>query len=105
MIAPIEPLNTRSLEEIRSEIEQQAKIFKALGHPTRLYLANYLRNGEQCVCDLQALVGDDISTVSRHLNVLREARIVSSRKVGSFMYYSLELTCLETFLSCIRNTP
>ena len=81
-------------------IEQQAKIFKALGHPSRLVMVNALRAGTQCVCELQALVGADMSTVSKHLSVLREAGIVTSQKKGTSIYYSLALPCLDTFLQC-----
>ena len=44
-------------------IEAQARIFKALGHPSRLLMVDALRDGEKCVCDLQALVGDDMSSI------------------------------------------
>lgn len=81
-------------------IAEQAKIFKALGHPSRLLMVDALRDGEKCVCDLQALVGDDMSTVSKHLSVLREAGIVSTDKRGTNIYYQLSLCCLETFLTC-----
>ena len=79
----------------RERIAAQARIFKALGHPSRL-----LRSGEKCVGDLQALVGGDISTVSRHLSVLREAGIVTSEKRRTSIYYSLAIRCLDSFLAC-----
>lgn len=50
--------------------------------------------------DLQALVGDDMSTVSKHLSVLREAGVVFTEKRGTNIYYRLALCCLDTFLSC-----
>lgn len=84
-------------------IAEQAKIFKALGHGSRLLMVNALRGGELCVCDLQLLVGDDMSTVSRHLTVLREAGVVAARREGVNMYYRLELSCLESFLACTRT--
>lgn len=87
----------------RSLLQEQAKIFKALGHPSRLLMVDTLQNGEKCVCDLQAVVGDDMSTVSRHLAVLREAGVVSSRKEGTTIYYRLELCCLGKFLNCTRD--
>lgn len=90
------------MERHRSFIIEQAKIFKALGHPSRLLMVDALRGGEQCVCDLQVLVGDDMSTVSRHLAVLREAGVVGSRKEGTNIYYRLELCCLDSFLGCTR---
>ena len=81
-------------------IEAQARIFKALGHPSRLLMVDALRDGEKCVCDLQALVGDDMSTISKHLAVLRDAGVVTRRKQGVNIYYSLALCCLDQFLAC-----
>ena len=81
----------------------QARIFKALGHPSRLLMLDALRDGEKCVCDLQALVGDNISTVSKHLAVLREAGIVAHEKRGANIYYRLCLPCLDSFLACTRD--
>ncbi len=80
-------------------IEAQAKIFKALGHPSRLLMAEALSHGPLCVCELQELVGADMSTVSRHLSVLKGADIVADEKRGQNVYYSLKLTCLSQFLS------
>ena len=88
----------------RRYIEEQAKIFKALGHPSRLLMAEALSNGPLCVCDLQKLVGADISTISRHLSVLKGAGIVSDEKKGQNVYYSLKFTCLGQFLSCTATT-
>ncbi len=81
----------------------QAKIFKALGHPSRLAMCDALRSGEKCVCDLQALVRQDMSTVSNHLSILREAGIVTSERRGTNMYYRLSLCCLDTFLKCTED--
>lgn len=84
----------------RLYIAEQAKIFKALGHPSRLLMVDALKDGEKCVCDLQQLVGDDMSTVSKHLSVLREAGVVFSEKRGTNIYYRLALSCLNNFLKC-----
>lgn len=81
-------------------ITEQAKIFKALGHPSRLLMVDALRSGEKCVCDLKNLVGGDMSTVSRHLSILKEAGIVSADKRGANIYYRLAICCLDAFLSC-----
>ena len=81
-------------------IAAQARIFKALGHPSRLLMVDALREGEKCVCELQALVGDDMSTISKHLAVLREAGVVSAENRGTSIYYRLTLCCLDTFLQC-----
>jgi ArsR family transcriptional regulator len=81
----------------------RAKIFKALGHPSRLMIVEYLCHGEQCVCKLQALVGSDMSTVSKHLAVLKDAGIVQDERRGTNIYYSLRMTCVSTFLRCVGN--
>ena len=82
--------------------EGRAKIIKALGHPTRLFMVEELAKGERCVCDLTELVGADISTVSKHLTVLNNAGIVSDEKRGSQVFYSLRVTCILKFLSCVE---
>ena len=81
-------------------ITEQAKIFKALGHPSRLLMVDAMRSGEKCVCELQALTGADMSTVSKHLSLLKEAGVVSSEKRGTNIYYKLTLCCLDSFLAC-----
>ncbi|MBQ9452965.1 MAG: winged helix-turn-helix transcriptional regulator [Desulfovibrio sp.] len=88
------------MDAYREYIEAQAKIFKALGHPTRLLMVDALRTGEKCVCELQTIAGADMSTVSKHLSILREAGVVSSEKRGTNIYYSISLCCLDSFLAC-----
>lgn len=78
-----------------------AAVFKALGHPARLLMVDALRNGELCVCDLQDMVGSDMSTVSRHLSVLRTAGVVESRREGTNIYYRLSLPCVPGMLDCL----
>lgn len=87
-------------ERKRLFIAEQSKIFKALGHPTRLLMVDALRDGELCVCELQELVGDDMSTVSNHLAILRTAGVVATEKRGKNIYYSLTMCCLDSFLGC-----
>lgn len=87
----------------KRSLDGQAKIFKALGHPSRLLMVDALRGGEKCVCELREMVGDDMSTVSRHLAVLREAGIVTSEKRGTSIYYRLKLSCLGNFLECTAH--
>lgn len=84
----------------QSYIAAQAKIFKALGHPSRLTMVTALRDGEKCVCELQQMLGFDMSTISKHLAILKEAGVVSTEKKGTSVYYKLTLACLDTFLTC-----
>ena len=81
-------------------LAEQANIFKAFGHPSRLIMAEALTRGPLCVCDLHKLVGGDLSTVSRHLAVMKEAGVVDDEKRGTNVFYSLSLGCLDTFLRC-----
>jgi ArsR family transcriptional regulator len=78
--------------------EARASIFKALAHPTRLYILEQLREEEQCVSELTELVGADASTVSKHLSILKSAGLVQSRKHGTTVYYDLACGCLNQFM-------
>lgn len=64
-------------------------ILKALADENRLRALYALQGGELCVCQLIALLNLAPSTVSKHLSILRTARLVQSRKDGRWMYYSL----------------
>lgn len=88
----------------KSEIySETAKVLKAMAHPTRLYILDQLKEREHCVCELQELLGIDMSTVSRHLSVLREAGIISSRRVNNQIFYKLECRCVLDVYQCIVN--
>ena len=64
-------------------------VLRALADENRLRVLFALRNGELCVCQLIALLELAPSTVSKHLSILRSARLVESRKDGRWMYYRL----------------
>lgn len=87
------------------ELEPLAGVFKALGHPVRLMIVEMLLDGERCVCELQKDSGRDMSTVSSHLNVLKNSRIVSCEQRGKNVYYSLCCPCLSSVLSCLQESP
>ena len=84
-----------------SNLEKQAAVFKALGHPSRLLMVRALAEGERCVSELQSLVGSDMSTVSKHLSVLKNAGVVRADKRGNSIYYELVYPCLKDILSCV----
>lgn len=81
----------------------RAEIVKALAHPTRLMMVDKLSAGECCVCDLQALAGADMSTVSKHLAVLKRAGFVQDEKRGLKVFYRLCCPCLGGFFGCVEN--
>jgi DNA-binding transcriptional ArsR family regulator len=81
----------------------KAEIIQAAGHPIRLAIIDFLRGGEQCVCDIAVHVGAKRSNVSRHLAVMLKAGIVDCRKDGLKMIYSLKTPCILNFLSCVTD--
>lgn len=87
----------------KSLSEQQAAIFKALGHASRLMMVKALGTGDKCVNELHELVGGDLSTISKHLTVLKNAGIVETYKQGNFVFYHLTLQCVSTFIQCLEN--
>jgi DNA-binding transcriptional ArsR family regulator len=89
-------------EETRSRYQLRAAVFKALAHPSRLLMVDELSRGERCVCELTELVGSDISTVSKHLSVLRRAGIVQDDRRGLQVFYRLRCPCILRFLDCIE---
>jgi DNA-binding transcriptional ArsR family regulator len=70
-------------------LEAQAELLRILAHPARLHILELLREGEVCVCHIQAVIGERQSTVSQHLMALRAARLVRTRKDGLRVYYRL----------------
>jgi ArsR family transcriptional regulator len=84
-----------------ADYKRRAQVLKALGHPSRLAMVESLLEGEKCVCELQELVGSDMSTVSKHLSVLRNAGLVADRKEGLKVYYSLRMPCVARFFECV----
>jgi len=83
--------------------EARAVIVKALAHPTRLFIVNELSKGERFVCELREEIGADISTVSKHLSVLKSAGIVEDDKRGLQVFYRLRVPCIMNFFGCVEN--
>ncbi len=87
----------------RVKYEARARIVKALAHPTRLFIVDELsRSGQKCVCELTEMIGADMSTVSRHLALLKGAGIVEDEKRGSMVYYRLRVKCILNFFECVE---
>jgi DNA-binding transcriptional ArsR family regulator len=80
----------------------RARVLKALAHPTRLWMAEQLANGERCVCEFVDAVDADFSTISKHLSVLKQAGIVEDDKRGKQVYYRLKVPCVLKFMSCVE---
>ena len=83
--------------------EARARVIKAMAHPTRLFMVEELSKGERCVCDLTEMVGADVSTVSKHLSLLKNAGIVEDDKRGTQVFYSLKVPCVLNFFTCVES--
>lgn len=80
--------------------EKQAEIAKAIAHPLRIAVVDFLKDGEQCVCDIAEHVGSERSNVSRHLSIMVSAGVLECRKEGLKVFYSLKTPCILEFFSC-----
>jgi DNA-binding transcriptional ArsR family regulator len=88
---------------ISVELEGMGYFFKTLGDETRLKIVHALQAGELCVCDLSEALGMSVSAVSHQLSILRGARLVSHRREGKVVYYSLSDGHVRGVLRSIRT--
>ena len=89
--------------QTHTRLAARARVLKALAHPTRLFVVDELSRGERCVADLQGMIGADMSTVSKHLAVLRQAGILDDEKRGNQVFYSLLVPCVMNFFGCVES--
>lgn len=87
--------------DAQARYRTQAKMLKALAHPTRLFLVDELSHGERSVRHLTDLVGAEMSTVSKHLSQLKHAGLVADEKRGSQVFYRLTTPCTMKFFQCV----
>jgi len=87
----------------QSRLEARARILKALGHASRLMIVEELVAGEKCVAELTEAVGSDMSTVSKHLSLLKSVGLVEDRRQGTQVFYRLLAPCVLGFFECVEN--
>jgi DNA-binding transcriptional ArsR family regulator len=87
----------------RSQFAKQARMLKVLAHESRLMIVERLNDGECSVGDLRKLVGIDLSTVSKHLALLRAHGIVADRREGTTVYYRLLAPCVCNLFPCVTK--
>lgn len=78
--------------------QQLARVFKALGDPTRVRLVSLIaaaEGAEACICDLTEPVGLSQPTVSHHMKLLADAGLVTREQRGKWAYYRLEPEAFE----------
>lgn len=82
-------------------LASRVAVIKALAHPSRLIIAEALQGGPVCVGDLEKLIGADMSTVSKHLSLMRGVGLVTCERRGVQVFYQLACVCLPDFLRCV----
>lgn len=82
--------------------EYKASIFQALAHPTRIAILEVVREGEVPARAIQDRLGIEQANLSQHLAILRSRQIVSSRKEGNQVFYSLRNQVLGQVLDLMR---
>ncbi len=86
----------------KEHYQARARVLRALAHPSRLAMVEELSLGERCVCELRDCVGGDLSTVSKHLSLLKSAGLVQDEKRGVQVFYRLKVPCVLNFLGCVE---
>lgn len=81
----------------------QAHLLKVLTHPARLAILNILRDGEHCVCHMEAYLGYRQAYISQQLMVLREAGIIQDRRDGWNVFYRVVEPRVFTILTAVEQ--
>lgn len=89
---------------VNERLRLKAEVFKAMGHPLRLGVIELLKDGEKCVCDIVEHLGTGMSNISKHLSVLKKAGIVTDRRDGLKIMYSLTMPCALDFIKCVEGS-
>ncbi|PRA82477.1 transcriptional regulator [Microbacterium sp. MYb66] len=87
------------------DAERVARVFKALGDPTRVRLLSLIAagaGGEACICDLTEPVGLSQGTVSHHMKLLAEAGLVTREQRGKWAYFALNGDAMDAAASALR---
>lgn len=90
------------------ESNRAVRLFHALSDPTRLSILQHLRFGERCVCELTDSLDAAQSRLSFHLKVLKDAGLVTDRREGRWMYYTLStdaFTEVAEYVESMASAP
>jgi DNA-binding transcriptional ArsR family regulator len=90
-------------KKIKAKYEARANVIKAMAHPARLLMVDELSRGKRSVQELTDLVGSDMSTVSKHLSILKNVGIVSDERAGTTIFYRLKMPCILGFFGCVET--
>jgi ArsR family transcriptional regulator len=93
-------LSVRQLTLLKERAANRAIVVKAMAHPTRLLIMEALTAGELCVNDLTTMAGCDITTLSKHLAVMKRAGLLVCEKRGLNVFYQIACPCFKEFFHC-----
>jgi len=93
-----------AMKKKSNSYDARVRVVKAMAHPTRMFIVDELsRSSERCVCELTEMIGADISTVSKHLSLLKNAGIIGDEKRGNQVFYRLRVPCILDFFRCVES--
>lgn len=90
-------------KKLLDKYKKRSEVIKALSHPARLFMVDFIKDEEKCVCKFVEELKLDQSTVSKHLAVLKKAGVVDCRKKGLNVYYSLRYPCVLNIFDCVES--
>ena len=91
------------IDQNQALFQNEAEILNAMSHPARLEILELLRDGESCVCHIQAMLEQRQSYISQQLNILRQAGLITSRKAGLRVYYQISSPDLFELLDQVKK--
>ena len=87
------------------DLTRTVQRLRALSDPTRLEIIDLLKPGEQCVCELTSALDAAQSRLSFHLKVLKDAGLVTDRRDGRWVYYTLAQDAVEEVATFLTDAP
>jgi ArsR family transcriptional regulator len=89
------------LQELKANATARSPVVKAMAHPSRLLIMEALMHGEHCVSDLTEMAGCDVTTLSKHLSVMKRAGLLDCEKRGLKVFYQIACPCFAEFFRCV----
>ena len=84
------------------ELDRAANMLKAIAHPMRISILNYLEDGKKLtVSEIHELLNIEQSTTSHHLGILKDKGVLNSQREGKNTYYYLKHDTLSNIVKCI----
>lgn len=90
-------------QQEQAKWEARAMVMKSMAHPSRLMIVDALSKGPKTVSELTEMIGCDMSTVSRHLSVLKNAGVLADQRQGTQINYHLRTPCVLNFFACVES--